>query len=55
MNEMDTASKTCRPAGASLDISEAELRELSSRVTQMVTAYFSEVSTLPVFPETSGG
>ena len=31
------------------------MRELSSRVTQLVTEYFSEVSTLPVFPETSGG
>ena len=29
--------------------------ELSSQVTKLVTEYFSEVSTLPVFPETSGG
>src|SRR6185295_422510 len=38
-----------------LDISAAELRELSSGVTQLVNEYFSEVSTLPVFPETVGG
>ena len=31
------------------------MHELSSRVTQLVTEYFSEVSTMPVFPETSGG
>jgi glutamate/tyrosine decarboxylase-like PLP-dependent enzyme len=31
------------------------MRELSSRVTQLVTEYFSEVSTLPVFPETCAG
>jgi aromatic-L-amino-acid decarboxylase len=54
MNESE-ARKLSRPAEASLDISEAELRELSSRVTQLVTEYFAEVSTLPVFPETSGG
>ncbi|HEY0430939.1 MAG TPA: pyridoxal-dependent decarboxylase, partial [Pyrinomonadaceae bacterium] len=48
-------SKASRPAGSSLDISAEELRELSSRVTQLVTEYFSEVSTLPVFPKTSAG
>ena len=46
---------TTRPAGSSLDISEVEMRELSSRVTQLVTEYFAKVSTLPVFPVTSGG
>ena len=55
MSPMDKAAKTSRPTGASLDISEAEMRELSSQVTQLVTEYFSEVSTLPVFPGTSGG
>jgi aromatic-L-amino-acid decarboxylase len=55
MSKMDEAAKTCRPARASLDISEAEMRELSSQVTQLVTEYFSEVSALPVFPETSSG
>ena len=51
----DKARETTRPSESSLDISEAEMRELSSQVTELVTAYFSEVSTLPVFPETSGG
>jgi len=44
-----------RPEGTSLDISQIEMQELSSRVTQLVTEYFSEVSTLPVFPQTSAG
>ncbi|HEV7796812.1 MAG TPA: pyridoxal-dependent decarboxylase [Pyrinomonadaceae bacterium] len=52
---MSQADKTSRPATSSLDISDAELRELSSQVTQLVTDYFSEVSTLPVFPQTSAG
>jgi aromatic-L-amino-acid decarboxylase len=44
-----------RPSQASLEISQDEMQELSSRVTQLVTEYFSEVSTLPVFPDTSAG
>ena len=55
MNNRDQTLATARPAGSSLDISEAEMRELSSQVTQLVTEYFSEVAALPVFPETSGG
>jgi glutamate/tyrosine decarboxylase-like PLP-dependent enzyme len=31
------------------------MRELSSQVTRLVTEYFSEVTDLPVFPETSAG
>ena len=52
---MNNGPKTSRPPGASLEISETELRELSSAVTKLVTEYFADVSTLPVFPETSGG
>jgi glutamate/tyrosine decarboxylase-like PLP-dependent enzyme len=44
-----------RPAGSSLEISAEEMHELSSRVTQIVTDYFSRVSDLPLFPDTSGG
>ena len=55
MSETAKTSATLRPAGTSLDISDAEMRELSSRATQLVTEYFAEVSDLPVFPETSGG
>ena len=40
---------------SSLDISPEELRELSSRVNELVLEYFSEISELPVFPETFGG
>src|SRR6266550_6908592 len=40
---------------SSLDISPEELRELSSRVNELVLEYFSEVSDLPVFPETFAG
>lgn len=43
------------PRQSSLDISPEELRELSSRVNELVVEYFSEVSELPVFPETFGG
>lgn len=55
MKEMDRTNGTSSRRESSLDISEAEMRELSSQVTKLVTEYFSEVSTLPVFPETSGG
>ncbi|MBA2702464.1 MAG: pyridoxal-dependent decarboxylase [Blastocatellia bacterium] len=40
---------------SSLDISLEELRELSSRVNELVLEYFSQVADLPVFPETFGG
>ncbi len=43
------------PRPSSLDISPKELRDLSSRVNELVLEYFSEVSELPVFPGTFGG
>ena len=49
------SSPKTRSDETSLELSEAELRDLSSRITQLVTEYFSEVTTLPVFPETSAG
>jgi glutamate/tyrosine decarboxylase-like PLP-dependent enzyme len=55
---MSDARKILPVAGvarSSLDISASDLRELSSQVSQLVTEYFSEVSSLPVFPETWGG
>jgi len=52
---MNETRNTSRPEGSSLEISEAEILELSSRVTQLVTDYFSQVSRLKVFPETYGG
>jgi len=52
---MNETRITSRPEGSSLDISAAEMNELSSGVTQLVTNYFSGVSNLPVFPETRGG
>ncbi len=55
MSETNPTSKLARPPDASLDISPAELQQLSSRITKLVTKYFSEVSDFPVFPETSGG
>jgi aromatic-L-amino-acid decarboxylase len=48
-------SKSFRPEAAALDMSDAEIQALSSGVTQLVTKYFSEVSNLPVFPDTSAG
>jgi aromatic-L-amino-acid decarboxylase len=55
MSDSKKSHQASRPIDASLDISRTEMHELSSRVTQLVTEYFSEVSNLPVFPETSGG
>jgi len=55
MSQTNKTPSSSRPAGSSLDISETEMRELSLQVTQLVTEYFSEVSTLPVFPQTWGG
>ena len=55
MSDSKKSQQALRPTEASLDISPAEMHELSSRVTQLVTEYFSEVSNLPVFPETRGG
>jgi aromatic-L-amino-acid decarboxylase len=40
---------------SSLDISSEDLRDLSARVNALVLEYFSEVSDLPVFPETFAG
>ena len=40
---------------SSLDISDAEMRQLASSVSDLVSEYFANVPTLPVFPETSGG
>jgi aromatic-L-amino-acid/L-tryptophan decarboxylase len=52
---MNQNRRISRPEASSLEISEGEMHELSSRVTQLVTDYFSQVSHLPVFPETYGG
>lgn len=49
------SSVKTRPAETSLDISAAEMSELSSQVTELVTEYFSEVSANRVFPETAAG
>ncbi|MGH9971344.1 MAG: pyridoxal phosphate-dependent decarboxylase family protein [Pyrinomonadaceae bacterium] len=40
---------------SALDASREEVELLSSQVTRLVTEYFATVSTLPVFPQTSGG
>ncbi len=40
---------------SSLDISETALDELSSEVTKLVTEYFAQVSSLPIFPKVSAG
>jgi glutamate/tyrosine decarboxylase-like PLP-dependent enzyme len=42
-------------AERSLDISDDEMLELATGVNQLVVDYFSRISELPVFPETSGG
>ena len=52
-----SAASNIRPGTrkSSLDISETELNELSSAATKLVTEYFSQVSTLPIFPKVSAG
>ena len=55
MSEVNNESRSSRASRSSLDISEAELRELSSELTKLATEYFATVSSLPVFPETSAG
>jgi glutamate/tyrosine decarboxylase-like PLP-dependent enzyme len=52
---MNEVQSTGRPAGSSLEVSEEEMLELSSKVTQIVTDYFSRVSEMPLFPDISGG
>lgn len=52
---MSDFDKTRRPASTSLDISRAALDEFSSKVSQLVADYFSEIRDLPVFPETHAG
>ena len=52
---MNAPRITDRAEGSSLEISEEEMHELASRVTQLVTDYFSQVTGLPVFPDISGG
>ena len=55
MSETNPISNAIRPPDTSLDISPVELQELASRVTKLVTEYFSTVTNLPVFPDTAGG
>lgn len=52
MNERD---KTIRPEESSLEISRAALDDLSTQITQLVADYYSEIRSLPVFPETHAG
>ena len=47
------ASGSVRPS--SLDISSQEVVELSTAINKLVVDYFERVSSLPLFPETSGG
>lgn len=52
MTDIDQKS---RPEGSSLEISEMDLRELSAHTTKLVADYYSEIRSVPVFPETHGG
>ena len=47
------ASESVRPS--SLDISSQEVVELSTAINKLVVDYFERVSSLPLFPQTSGG
>lgn len=52
---MNEADKTQRREGSSLEISRAELDELTSQITELVADYYSAIRTLPVFPQTHAG
>lgn len=52
-NTLSTNSTGPDTRKSSLDISESELNQLSSEVTKLVTEYFTQVSTLPIFPKVS--
>ena len=52
---MSEPNKTMRPEESSLEISPAALDDLSTQVTQLVADYYSEIRSLPVFPETHAG
>lgn len=55
MSQATDTTGTPRLAESSLEISQAELLELSARVTELVTDYFANVSSMAVFPQTSAG
>ena len=52
MTEKEQSARACK---SSLDISEEDLHDLSSQVNQFITDYFSEIRSLRVYPQTSGG
>ncbi|CAN5610994.1 pyridoxal-dependent decarboxylase [soil metagenome] len=52
---MSETGKTTNSRQSGLGLSNLEIDSLSSQVTGLVTEYFSQVSDLPVFPQTSGG
>lgn len=52
---MSEKEKISNVRHSDLGLSKAEIDSLSSQVTKLVTEYFSEVSDLPVFPQTFGG
>jgi aromatic-L-amino-acid decarboxylase len=52
---MNETVKRCRAAESSLELSAAEMNELSSQIQQLVTGYFSQLPDLPVFPQTHAG
>lgn len=52
---MSERAKTTNSRKSDLGLSKREIDSFSSQVTELVTEYFGEVSSLPVFPQTSGG
>ncbi len=52
---MSETGKTTNSRQSGLGLSNLEIDSLSSQVTGLVADYFSQVSDLPVFPQTSGG
>lgn len=52
---MKEAQDMTNRSRGSLEIPDSEMRKLANGVNDLVIDYFSQISNLPVFPETSGG
>src|SRR5262245_60436349 len=52
---MSKKEERTRTLESFLDISDEDLRELAAQINQFVTDYFSEISSLRVYPKTSAG
>ncbi len=55
MSQTRNTKNTAAPRSSALDLSEADLIQLSAEINQLVLDYFSGVRDRPLFPKTSAG